>query len=82
MINGCLDWQMNGFVRPKVVLDATNEYLSEQDLVQQWIDDCCETGDRNVCDTAANLYKSWCDHALANGEKPGTQRRISRLRSR
>jgi putative DNA primase/helicase len=72
MIDGCLDWQINGFVRPQVVLDATAGYFSEQDLVRQWIDDCCETGDLNIYDTSANLYQSWSEYALANGEKPGS----------
>jgi putative DNA primase/helicase len=71
MIEGGLDWQKNGLVRPEVVTKATAEYFAEQDLVTQWIEDVCETGPRKS-DTIADLFKSWSDYALSNGEKPGT----------
>jgi putative DNA primase/helicase len=71
MIEGCLDWQKNGLIRPEVVTQATNEYFNEQDLVHQWIEDSCELGPRKS-ETMAVLFKSWSDYALANGEKPGT----------
>ncbi|MBV1917044.1 MAG: bifunctional DNA primase/polymerase [Sphingomonadaceae bacterium] len=41
-IDGCLDWQRNGFDLPHVVRKATQEYFAEQDTVQEWIDDCCD----------------------------------------
>ncbi len=72
MIDGCIDWQMNGLIRPKVVAEATADYFTEQDSVRQWIDERCETGGRNVSDTMAALFKSWSDYAIASGEKPGT----------
>lgn len=71
-LDGCLDWQANGLVRPAVVTEATAEYFTEQDSVSQWISECCDTGGRDVSDTTANLFKSWTDYALANGEKPAT----------
>jgi putative DNA primase/helicase len=74
MINGCLTWQRGGLVRPQVVLEATAEYFSEQDSVQQWIDECCETGGRDVFDTVANLFRSWTAYATTNGEKPGNSK--------
>ena len=73
-IEGCIDWQLDGLVRPQVVIDATAEYFSEQDSVRTWIEDCCETGGRNIGDTTANLFKSWTAFALASGEKPNTER--------
>lgn len=72
MIEGCIDWQKNGLVRPQVVLDATAEYFSEQDSIRQWIEDCCNTGGRNLWAPTAELFKSWTAYALSNGEKPGT----------
>lgn len=71
MIEGCLDWQKNGLVRPDVVKNATAEYFAEQDLVTQWTEEACERGPTKS-DTVATLFKSWSDYALANGEKPGT----------
>lgn len=71
MIEGCLDWQRNGLVRPEVVLTATAEYFSEQDLVKTWIEDECQQGPQ-VYDTSAALFKAWSAFAVANGEKPGS----------
>jgi putative DNA primase/helicase len=71
MIEGGLDWQKNGLVRPEVVTMATAEYFAEQDLVNQWIEDCCVRGKHEV-DTRAALFKNWTSYALANGERPGT----------
>lgn len=73
-LDGCRDWQANGLVRPAVVTEATAEYFSEQDSVAQWVDECCDTGGRNVSDTSENLFASWTKYATANGEKPGTSK--------
>ena len=74
MIDGCLLWQRFGLVRPKVVLDATEEYFAGQDSIQQWIADRCETGKGTLSDTSSNLFRSWTAWANANGEKPGTSK--------
>ena len=75
MIQGCLDWQANGLVRPDVVLEATAEYFSEQDTVNQWIEEFCDRDSRSTA-TSAALFKSWTDYANANGEKPGTSKKF------
>lgn len=77
MIEGCLDWQKNGLVRPRVVTEATGSYFSEQDSVRQWIEDHCETGKRSLSDTSDALFKSWTAYAVASGEKAGTMRWFS-----
>ena len=74
MIEGCLDWQKNGLVRPKVVLSATSEYFSEQDVMAQWIEDCCEVTQQpphNV-DTNGRLFGSWKSYVLSRSEDPGS----------
>ena len=70
-IEGCLDWQRNGLVRPEVVVTATENYFAAQDIVHQWIDESCSLGSGESA-TAAILFGSWSDHAQANGEKPGS----------
>jgi P4 family phage/plasmid primase-like protien len=77
MIDGCLDWQKNGLVRPPVVIEATAEYFSEQDSVRQWIEECCDTGGTRLSDTTENLYTSWTAWITASGEKPGTKKSFS-----
>ena len=43
-IQGCLDWQQNGLIKPRKLLDATEDYLAAQDTFGQWIAERCETG--------------------------------------
>jgi putative DNA primase/helicase len=71
MIEGCLDWQANGLVRPDAVLAATSEYFEEQDTLGHWIEQECLCGPDKKA-TAAELYASWRQYALANGEHPGS----------
>jgi putative DNA primase/helicase len=81
MMEGCLDWQKNGLVRPKVVIDATADYFASQDTLARWIEDECETGKdaayRLFRDSNARLWASWSRYAERLGEEPGTQRRFS-----
>jgi putative DNA primase/helicase len=81
-IEGAIDWQQNGLVRPAVVSDATNEYFSEQDSVRQWIEEACETGRRSLCETTASLFAGWTAYAHANGEQPGTTKWFSQALQR
>jgi putative DNA primase/helicase len=77
MIDGCLDWQANGLVRPDVVLDATESYFAEQDMFGQWLDECCEsapTGVQRKSETSQALFESWTIFAQAAGEEPGSRR--------
>lgn len=76
MINGCLDWQKNGLIRPQSVREATETYFSDQDLFGQWLDEetDAEPNNRNKSETSAALYKSWSDFATRSGENPGSQK--------
>ena len=58
------------------------EYFSEQDSVQQWIEECCDAGGRGISDTTENLFTSWKAWATANGEKPGTKKWFSQVLQR
>lgn len=80
-IDGCLDWQVNGLVRPECVIAATAEYFSQQDVFGQWLDECCERGPKLWTETKV-LYKSWADFARRNGEEPGDVRKFGPLLSK
>ena len=41
-IEGCLEWQRIGLAPPSAVTKATEDYLSEEDAVGQFISECCE----------------------------------------
>ncbi|MGY4293107.1 P4 family phage/plasmid primase-like protein [Bradyrhizobium sp. i1.4.4] len=74
MIDGCLDWQQNGLIRPKCVMDATAEYFSDQDLFQHWLEEecICEPGNMHMSEASSLLFKSWSNYAKAAGHNPGT----------
>ena len=76
MIDGCLDWQKNGLTRPASVKAATESYFSDQDLLGQWIEDCCDVrlGNRDIWDRSADLFESWTEYAQKAGEHPGTKK--------
>ena len=84
MIDGCLDWQRNGLVRPQCVLDATAEYFGAQDVVGQFLDEECDCEPGNTWKTATTgeLFTAWTAYAKAAGEVPGTQRSFSDILQR
>jgi P4 family phage/plasmid primase-like protien len=73
LIEGCLDWQANGLTRPDAVLTATENYFADQDLMGQWLEDCCEQTPRSV-ETTAALFVSWEDFAHKAGEYSGSRK--------
>ena len=80
MINGCLDWQQNGLVRPQIVLDTTADYFNDQDTFREWIEECCQVGihvdGQPFADSNSSLFGSWANFAKARGEDPGSQKRF------
>lgn len=74
MIDGCLDWQAHGLIRPSSVIEATAEYFSDQDCFQHWLqEECvCEPGNMDRSEASSVLFKSWSGYAKAAGTKPGT----------
>jgi putative DNA primase/helicase len=73
MIEGCLDWQQNGFLRPNVVSDATSSYFEDQDLLGQWLNECCEPR-ANYKESHKTLFGSWTNYAKTAGEEPGSKK--------
>lgn len=72
MIDGCLDWQKNGLVRPACVIEATEEYFSDQEVFPRWLEEECITGG-TISEASSVLYRSWSEYARSVGAKPGTQ---------
>lgn len=67
MIEGCLDWQEHGLVRPAIVVDATAEYFEAQDAFSQWLKECCIIGPPASAKPGELLasFTGWCQR---NGE--------------
>jgi P4 family phage/plasmid primase-like protien len=45
LVRGCLDWQAQGLGEPDAVKLATREYRTDQDLVGEFLTECCNLGD-------------------------------------
>lgn len=75
MIEGCLDWQQNGLLRPSIVSSATANYFEEQDELQQWLDECCEVevGNESLCASSSDLWNHWKEYAAVNMLKVGNR---------
>jgi len=81
MAEGCLEWQKRGLSDvPNTIRQATVEYQSEQDLIGQWIAECCVVAG-NVGASASEIYssyKQWCiDNGLRTGSKVSLGRRLT-----
>lgn len=75
MIDGCLDWQRNGLIRPASVVEQTDQYFNEQDLLGQFIADQCELGS-DYHEEAGQLFHAWERYARAAGEYAGKQKML------
>ncbi len=75
--DGCMDWQQAGLAPPKIVLDATDDYLAEEDAFTIWLEECTETGSHWEFERTADLFTSWKAWADRAGEFIGTQRRFA-----
>jgi putative DNA primase/helicase len=79
-IDGCLDWQDNGLMRPEVVRTSTHHYFDEQDLLADWIDNFCQRTNQDgqpTYDAFFNLYASWSGFCKTRNEHPGSSKSFS-----
>ena len=76
-VQGCMEWRRQGLNPPKVVRDATDEYLAAEDSFAAWIEDCTEPASDWAFETSAALFASWKAWAEKAGEHPGTRKRFA-----
>jgi putative DNA primase/helicase len=76
MIEGCLEWQRVGLQPPKIVTDATDDYLETEDKLGRWIAECLER-DPNGWASSSDLFYSWTSWAEENNEWVGSQTKFS-----
>lgn len=84
MIQGCIEWQASGLIKPASVLSATEEYFSDQDLFAHWLaEECdCEPGNMEKSEKSSTLFKAWREYAVAAGNSPGSQQSFKDQMSR
>jgi putative DNA primase/helicase len=73
MVAGCLEWQRIGLQRPQAVIDATEDYMAEEDTVGQFLEQLCVI-DPNAEVSSAELFKAWKNWAVENNAFAGSQK--------
>lgn len=81
MIDGCMDWQKNGLIRPETVKQATQEYFRDQDVFTQWCEECCEVDldNKAIAAGATPLFHSWSEFCRTHGEESGTAKNFATI---
>jgi len=80
IVEGCVQWQLKGLAPPADVRAATETYIGDEDLVGQWLQDCCELGPNGYTKTAtlfSDPVCGWRQYAEKRGEHPGQLRNLS-----
>jgi putative DNA primase/helicase len=75
-IEGCLEWQRIGLYPPKAVTDATDSYLESEDVLGEWIDECC-IRDANAWESSTALFNSWKGWAVGREQWIGSENTFS-----
>jgi len=77
-VRGCLEWQRIGLDPPAKVLQATEAYRKEMNIVGQFLDECTEraAGESVKAKDIYRSYDAWCKE---NGERPMTNTRFGKL---
>jgi putative DNA primase/helicase len=72
-IEGCLAWQREGLNPPAAVTAATDEYLESQDVLGEWLEECCDVGGSYFA-TRDELFDSWKQWAQDRNEWVGSMK--------
>lgn len=63
LVRGCLEWQRVGIAPPAKVREATSEYRRDEDLLADFVDECCDLqqeGQPEIRSKASDLYDAFC----------------------
>ena len=75
MLQGCAEWRRTGLMPPERVRAAASDYFDQEDVVGQWIDECCAVGP--ACSSPAKaLFASWSAWAIAAGHAVGSTKSL------
>jgi putative DNA primase/helicase len=75
-IEGCVRWQQIGLCPPAIVTEATKSYLESQDILGEWLNECC-VRDANAWTSSTDLFDSWKDWAEQRDEWVGSVKTLS-----
>lgn len=76
LVRGCGQWQRQGLDLPESVKAATKEYRSGEDIIWQFVTDCCLTMGpvRVKFSELYDVLRRWCDNC---GEHCPTRKRVA-----
>lgn len=64
MIEGCIHWQEDGLRRPVSMVESTAEYLQDEDVMGQFLTECCDRTDgTELLSVLFKAYEGWCEKA-------------------
>ncbi|MBT6220372.1 MAG: hypothetical protein HOI45_11670 [Rhodospirillaceae bacterium] len=75
-LDGLRDYLREGLNPPASVVEATDEYLSSEDIMESWIAECC-TINKNAISSTGELWTSWKTWCEAANEFAGTKKAFS-----
>jgi putative DNA primase/helicase len=73
MIEGCLEWRRDGLMVPAVVRRATDEYLADNDVLAQWLEESVDDGGPGAFTLTRELFGSWKRWCESRNYRPGTE---------
>ena len=76
-LDGCLEWQRTGLNPPEIVCAATDSYFTDQDTLQQWLEDCTHDGGPLAVTRTADLFSSWKQWCEERNFEPGSEQTLS-----
>lgn len=79
LVRGCIEWQQDGLDPPAVVREATAGYRRDEDMLADFVDECCIVdADERVTATALyNAFTTWFE--LNYGKRIPSQKRFGGL---
>jgi putative DNA primase/helicase len=75
IVQGCLQWRLEGLQPPDEVRRATQEYRVEMDVLAAFLSDCCVRA-ANEAAYAGELWGAWKRWCEQTGETVGTQKKF------
>lgn len=79
LVRGCLEWQVRGLDPPAIVKDATAEYRRDEDILSDFIEECCHV-DAGAETSAASIYTAFSEWWEQNvSKKPLSQKKFGKM---
>lgn len=79
LVEGFLMWRRDGLKPPAAVLEATAEYRSGEDIMGEFVADCCQVATTNRVEASAfyEAFKTWWEENIS--KNPPAQKRFGNL---